>query len=83
MDFSYCGLDCNECPVYLATISKNTDEQIKLANEYSTDVTKFSKEDMYVERQIVANPNIKLNLSFFTLFPQIIPAFSSIPSDYS
>lgn len=37
----------------------------------------------YVERQIVANPNIKLNLSFFTLFPQIIPAFSSIPSDYS
>lgn len=36
-----------------------------------------------VERQIVANPNIKLNLSFFTLFPQIIPAFSSIPSDYS
>ena len=26
---------------------------------------------------------IKLNLSFFTLFPQIIPAFSSIPSDYS
>lgn len=37
----------------------------------------------FVERQIVANPNIKLNLSFFTLFPQIIPAFSSIPSDYS
>lgn len=38
---------------------------------------------LIVERQIVANPNIKLNLSFFTLFPQIIPAFSSIPSDYS
>ena len=38
---------------------------------------------VFVERQIVANPNIKLNLSFFTLFPQIIPAFSSIPSDYS
>ena len=47
MDFTYCGLDCSECPVYLATIRKNTDEQIKLANEYSTDVTKFSKEDMY------------------------------------
>ena len=41
MDFAYCGLDCSECPVYLATIRKNTDEQIKLANEYSTDVTKF------------------------------------------
>ena len=44
MDFTYCGLDCSECPVYLATIRKNTDEQIKLANEYSTDVTKFSKD---------------------------------------
>lgn len=47
MDFAYCGLNCNECPVYLAAISKNSDEQIKLANEYSTDTVKFSKEDMY------------------------------------
>ena len=43
----------------------------------------YTKNRKIVERQIVANPNIKLNLSFFTLFPQIIPAFSSIPSDYS
>ena len=47
MDLAYCGLNCIECPIYLASINKNTAEQIKLANEYSTDTGRFSKEDMY------------------------------------
>ena len=47
MDLAYCGLDCNKCPVYLASISKNVAEQIRLATEYSTGTYKFSKEDMY------------------------------------
>lgn len=47
MDLAYCGLNCNECPIYLASVSQNTAEQIRLANEYSTDTGKFSKEDMY------------------------------------
>ena len=47
MDLAYCGLNCNECPVYLVSISKNTAEQIRLANEYSTNNGGFSKEDMY------------------------------------
>ena len=32
MDLAYCGLNCNECPIYLASVSKNTAEQIRLAN---------------------------------------------------
>jgi len=47
MNLAYCGLNCNECPIYLASVSKNTDEQIRLANEYSTETGRFSKEDMY------------------------------------
>ena len=57
---------------------------IKSSEEMEVTYMKMQERDrLIVERQIVANPNIKLNLSFFTLFPQIIPAFSSIPSDYS
>ena len=47
MDLAYCGLNCKECPVYLASIGKDTAEQIRLADEYSTVAYKFSKEDMY------------------------------------
>lgn len=46
MDLAYCGLNCNECLIYLAFVSKNTAEQIRLANKYSTDTGRFSKEDM-------------------------------------
>lgn len=47
MELAYCGLNCNECPIYLVSISQNTAKQIKLAKEYSTDTCEFSKEDMY------------------------------------
>lgn len=47
MKFAYCGLNCNECSIYLASISNNTAEQIQLAKAYSTDTCEFSKEDMY------------------------------------
>lgn len=47
MELAYCGLKCGECPVYLASVSKNKAQQIKLAKEYSTDTWKFSEEDMY------------------------------------
>ncbi len=47
MESAYCGLKCNECPVYQASVSRNTAEQIRLAEEYSTDTCKFTKEDMY------------------------------------
>ena len=44
MDLAYCGLNCGECAVYLASVRKDTAEQIRLADEYSTDTYKFSKE---------------------------------------
>lgn len=47
MELAYCGLNCNQCPVYLASITKNTEKQIILAKEYSTDTCKFSKDDMF------------------------------------
>lgn len=47
MELAYCGLNCKECPVYLVSISKNTVDQKRLAKEYSTDICKFTKEDMY------------------------------------
>ena len=46
MELAYCGLKCDECPVYTASVSKNTEEQSRLAKEYSTDDYQFSKEDM-------------------------------------
>lgn len=47
MELAACGLNCKECPVYMASITGNMADQIRLANEYSTDTCKFSKEDMY------------------------------------
>lgn len=47
MDLAYCGLNCGECAVYLAPVRKDTAGRIRLADEYSTDTYKFSKEDMY------------------------------------
>ncbi|MCI8373011.1 MAG: DUF3795 domain-containing protein [Lachnospiraceae bacterium] len=46
MEFAYCGLKCRECPVYRATVSKDSEKQIALAVEYSTDDCQFTKEDM-------------------------------------
>lgn len=47
MELAYCGLNCDECLIYLASVSRNTDEQLRLAKEYSTDTCEFSKEDMF------------------------------------
>ena len=42
MYLAYCGLNCGECAVYLASVRKDTAGQIRLADEYSTDTYKFS-----------------------------------------
>jgi len=47
MALAYCGLNCDECQIYLASINENTNEQLRLAKEYSTDTCKFTKEDMF------------------------------------
>lgn len=47
MELAYCGMNCGECLIYLASISNNEAEQIRLAKEYSTDTCAFSKDDMF------------------------------------
>lgn len=47
MDYiSYCGLKCNECPVFLATINNDNILRKKLAKQYSTKKCIFTEEDM-------------------------------------
>jgi len=46
---SYCGINCAECPAYLAT-QKNDEEEIKkIANEWSSDEMKFTSEEIYCD----------------------------------
>ena len=43
---SYCGLLCNECPIFIATVENNEHEKEKLAGEFSGERMQFTKEDM-------------------------------------
>lgn len=43
---SYCGLLCNECPVFIATAENNEELKEKLAKDYSNENCQFLKEDM-------------------------------------
>jgi hypothetical protein len=43
---AYCGLLCNECPVYIATSNNDEPMRAKLAEEYSNEHVKFSIEDI-------------------------------------
>lgn len=46
---SYCGLLCNECPVYIATKNNDGEMKAKLALDYSNENCKFEQEDMNCE----------------------------------
>ncbi|MBI2850256.1 MAG: DUF3795 domain-containing protein [Chloroflexi bacterium] len=43
---SYCGILCNECPVYVATATNDMQMKAKLAKEYSSARNQFSIDDM-------------------------------------
>lgn len=43
---AYCGLLCNECPVYLATIKNDQEAKEKLAKDYSNEKCQFESIDM-------------------------------------
>lgn len=60
MSLAYCGLKCDECPVYLATINNNKEEQSRLAKEYSTDTCKFTRNDMLCLGCRSDNPSEKM-----------------------
>jgi len=46
---SYCGLLCNECPVYIATKNNDNEMKAKLAVDYSNEHCIFEQADMNCE----------------------------------
>ncbi len=47
MEFAYCGLNCKECAVYLASVSQNTEEQARLAKERGNDADRQTDPDYF------------------------------------
>lgn len=45
-EISYCGIKCNECPVYIATEKNDDVMRINLARDYSTEKCSFTKDDI-------------------------------------
>lgn len=43
---AFCGLKCQECPIYQATVTNDDALRVKLANDYSSDACKFEKDDI-------------------------------------
>ena len=43
---SYCGLLCNECPVFIATAENDEAAKERIAKEFSGERMQFTKEDM-------------------------------------
>lgn len=43
---SYCGLLCNECPIYIATKNNDNEMKAKLAVDYSNEHCAFEEADM-------------------------------------
>lgn len=43
---AYCGIDCSDCPAYLATKSGVIEELEKVAKEWSTDRMSFEPEEI-------------------------------------
>ncbi len=45
----YCGIDCRQCPAYVASRQGNSREREILAQEWSTEKYPLSTEDIYCE----------------------------------
>ena len=59
--WSYCGMDCEECPVYQATQKQDQAHQVWLAAEYSSQSCWFSSSDMTCQGcHCHAQPNSKM-----------------------
>lgn len=42
--YSYCGIECNKCEIYLATVSNNMEKIRQIAKKYSDDKCQFTTE---------------------------------------
>ena len=46
---SYCGINCGECPAYLATQRNDVEEIKKISKEWSSGAMKFTPEEIYCD----------------------------------
>jgi hypothetical protein len=46
---SYCGINCAECPAYLATQKNDVKEIKKISTQWSNDEMKFTPEEIYCD----------------------------------
>jgi hypothetical protein len=46
---AYCGINCSECPAYLATQKDDLEEIKKVAKEWSSEEMPFKPEDIYCD----------------------------------
>ncbi|MFX1387071.1 MAG: DUF3795 domain-containing protein [Promethearchaeota archaeon] len=46
---AYCGINCSECPAYIATQKDDFDEIKKVAKEWSSESMTFKPEDIYCD----------------------------------
>jgi len=46
---AYCGLNCSECPAYLATQKDDYEELQKVAQTWSNELMTFTPEDIYCD----------------------------------
>ncbi|MFW9951439.1 MAG: DUF3795 domain-containing protein [Candidatus Thorarchaeota archaeon] len=46
---AYCGINCSECPAYIATQKGDTMELEKVAKEWSSEIMPFKPEDLYCD----------------------------------
>jgi hypothetical protein len=43
---AYCGLICNDCPIFIATLDNDQRKKVELANQYSSEDYKVTPEDI-------------------------------------
>jgi len=49
-EISYYGIDCSECPVYIATQKNDLEEIERIAKEWSHDSLSFTPENIFCDR---------------------------------
>ena len=43
---AYCGLICNECPIFITTLENDQQKKVELANQYTSEDYKVTQEDI-------------------------------------
>jgi len=46
---AYCGLDCKKCPVHLAYKSNNTEQRLKVAQEWTEKYSQYVNKELVID----------------------------------